>query len=97
MLATLTQAHFEALIGHDLAASAGPLAATLRLTSVRLTGQRAPGSSRDPFALDFSGPTAPFLPQQIYRFECDRLGVLELFLVPVGRTADAVLYEAVFS
>ena len=49
------------------------------------------------FSLIFRGPHQPFLPQQIYRMEHDKMGTLDLFLVPVGRDEDGFHYEAVFN
>jgi hypothetical protein len=37
------------------------------------------------------------LPQATYRFEHETIGAFDLFIVPVGRTAQGVSYEAVFS
>lgn len=62
------------------------------------------GSFRRPFAVLFRGPIEPVLRQGIYRLEHDQLGVLELFIVPVGpdnpsgpeRQPPAMRYEAVF-
>ncbi len=52
---------------------------------------------RTPFSLVFRGPPDPVLPQRIYRFEHHDLGAFEIFVVPVGRDADGVRYEAVFT
>jgi hypothetical protein len=49
------------------------------------------------FALVFAGPQQPFLQQAIYHLIHDKLGELELFLVPVGKDADGFQYEAVFN
>jgi hypothetical protein len=53
---------------------------------------RAPGG-RTPFSLVFQGGPNPPLEQRIYRVEHDKLGELDLFLVPI----DWDRYEAVFS
>src|SRR4051812_30250075 len=53
--------------------------------------------AREPFSLIFVGLSHDVLPQRIYRFEHDTLGELEIFVVPLGRTAQGVIYEAVFS
>ncbi|MDX6508976.1 MAG: hypothetical protein QOG81_728, partial [Gaiellaceae bacterium] len=37
------------------------------------------------------------LPQQIYRFDHDELGTLEIFIVPIGTDEGGVRYEAVFT
>jgi hypothetical protein len=56
------------------------------------------GDARDrPFALLFRVEEGPTLPQKIYPIEHDRLGRLELFLVPVGPDDVGMQYEAVFS
>ena len=53
---------------------------------------REPGG-RVPFSLVFQGGPDPPLPQRIYRVENERLGAIEIFLVPIA--ADR--YEAVFT
>jgi hypothetical protein len=50
-----------------------------------------------PFSVVFKGPPEPLLPQRIYRIEHPALGALELFLVPIGRDAAGISYEAVFA
>ena len=52
---------------------------------------------RKPFALQQLGPPGIVLPQATYRFTHGDLGAFEMFVVPVGRTAAGVTYEAVFS
>ena len=52
---------------------------------------------RQPFALTFLGPPQFVLPQRIYRVEHESLGQFEIFIVPIGRTAQSVSYEVVFS
>jgi hypothetical protein len=49
------------------------------------------------YALLFRGPGTFVLPQQIYKLKHDRLGEFDLFLVPVGRDANGVHYEAVIN
>jgi hypothetical protein len=52
---------------------------------------------RQPFALLFEGPLQPLLPQRIYRVSHPRLDAMDIFLVPVGRTASTTQYEAIFN
>lgn len=67
-------------------------------------GSGPSGAFRQPFTVLFHGPIQPVLPQGIYRLEHDKLGVLELFIVPVGpdepsgpgARPTAMRYEAVF-
>jgi len=52
---------------------------------------------QEPFSILLRGPLEPILPQRIYALEHASLGPLELFLVPVGRDAKGICYEAVFN
>lgn len=49
------------------------------------------------FSLIFRGPLSPFYPQCIYRLSHEKLGEMELFLVPVGPDSSGMRYEAVFN
>lgn len=72
----------------------------LKLVAVNDLTERAgklASLDRSPFSLHFRGPTTPWAQQHIYRLENDKLGPLELFLVPVGPEPQGMLYEAVFS
>ena len=57
-------------------------------------GER-PGLER--FSLYFRGPNDAFLPQQLYALSHDKLGELEIFLVPIAQDASGFRYEAVFN
>ena len=52
---------------------------------------------RPPFSLVFLGKDPRVLPQRLYRLEHEELGTLTIFLVPVGKDAEGVLYQAVFN
>ena len=69
----------------------------LQLTLMSVNERPGPGTRRQPFSLLFLGPADPVLPQRIYRLEHDVLGLLEIFLVPIGRDEDGTTYEAVFA
>ena len=62
------------------------------LTSVT----RPSGEGRSGFSLTFLAP-GEVLPQRIYVFDHDDLGLLELFVVPIGRDERGVTYEAIFN
>lgn len=49
------------------------------------------------FSLLFNGPIEQPLEQRTYRFEHERLGSFDLFIVPVGAENGARQYEAVFN
>jgi hypothetical protein len=87
----LVDAHFRVHAG-------GSSPVLVKLAQVVSGPVRSRGDQRtESFSVLFLGPTDRILPQQIYRFEQDQLGSFELFLVPVGRRADALEYEAVFN
>lgn len=52
---------------------------------------------RRPFALVFRGESDLVLPQRIYRLEHPTAGAFDLFLVPIAKGSDQVLYEAIFT
>jgi hypothetical protein len=92
MLETLTVDDFRPLLG-DLFRIVPEGAESFDVELVEVTEiPREPGG-RAPFSLVFQGGPDPPLEQRIYRVEHDRLGALEIFLVPIA--ADR--YEAVFS
>ncbi len=56
-----------------------------------------PGTGRIPFSLQFHGNHRGHLPQQIWRLEHESLGMLDIFLVPLGPDSQGMRYEAVFN
>jgi len=75
-----------------LTANAQPL--PLRLTDVT---EHNGGPKVEQFSLFFLGPKTPLLQQGIYRLQHEKLGELDLFLVPLGMDNDGVRYECVFN
>jgi len=91
-LETLTAADFAPLRGERFRIASGDASAfEAELVEVSEI-PREPGG-RAPFSLVFQGGPSPPLPQRIHRVEHDRLGTLEIFLVPIA--ADR--YEAIFT
>lgn len=61
-------------------------------------GFGVPDTIRDEaFALLFRGPSEKPLPQRIYPLSHDKLGRLDIFLVPVGIDEKGRYYEAMFN
>ncbi len=54
-------------------------------------------TSQEIFSLSFRGPADRFMPQGIHQLLHERMGELQIFLVPVGRDQDGYEYEAVFN
>jgi hypothetical protein len=69
----------------------------LVLAQVDAFGGPATSEGRQPFSLLFHGPLTPVLPQRIYPLQHAELGVLEIFIVPLGPDDVGMRYEAVFS
>ena len=67
----------------------------LRLAKVEPAGNSGrPGGA---FSLLFAGPKGAWLPQAIYPVRHPALGVIEIFLVPIGPLADGNGYQAIFT
>lgn len=66
----------------------------LRLMEI---SERTRTPQQEIFSLMFHGPAEPFVPQGMRRLRHDKLGELELFLVPVGKEKDGFEYQAVFN
>jgi hypothetical protein len=90
-LEALTAADFAPLLHNRFRIADDEHSFDVELVEVAETG--AGGSVRRQFSIVFQGGPESPLPQRIYRLEHERLGALEIFLVPIA--ADR--YEAVFT
>lgn len=52
---------------------------------------------RVPFSIVFRGPMEPFLEQRIYKLSHEKIGEIEIFLVPLGPDKTGMKYEAIFA
>lgn len=68
--------------------------AELELVSVKDVGS---SERQKQFSLKLLGPSEAPISQGIYRVDHDKLGALDLFLVPIARDTSGVTYEAVFN
>jgi hypothetical protein len=87
-LDTLTASDFEALRGQLFRIGDAFVAELVEVTE----SSRGP-DDRAPFSLVFEGGPSQPLPQAIYPIHHERLGALEIFLVPIAPHR----YEAVFA
>jgi hypothetical protein len=93
----LAQARFEAAVGTSfdmLSADGQSVAMVLHLFEV--SARRSPRDYEQYSAL-FRGPAAPLLPQATYAFRHPTIGELALFIVPISRDDEGVVYEACVS
>jgi hypothetical protein len=56
-----------------------------------------PGMVREPFSLYFVSTSPVVLPQRVYPFAHDAMGRLDIFIVPIAREVQGIVYEAVFN
>ncbi|WP_165446002.1 DUF6916 family protein [Bradyrhizobium uaiense] len=71
-----------------------------RVVALKLAKVEPAGNSGRPggaFSLLFEGPKGAWLPQAIYPVRHPALGVIEIFLVPVGPLANGNGYQAIFT
>lgn len=67
----------------------------LKLAKVEAAGNSGrPGGA---FSLLFTTPKGAWLPQAIYPVRHPALGLMEIFLVPIGPLADGNGYQAIFA
>jgi hypothetical protein len=92
-------ARFSGLLGSGFKLYADRVALP-DLTLVEATPFRRPAcgdSEPESFSLVFTGPANRQLEQAMYRFEHERIGAFELFIVPIGSNGVVVRYEAVIN
>jgi hypothetical protein len=73
---------------------------TLELTLTQAAKQPVrpfPGMMREPFSLFFRSSTPVVLPQRQYAFKHEAMGRLDMFIVPIGRDPQGIVYQAVFN
>jgi hypothetical protein len=54
-------------------------------------------SQQTVFSVLFRGPADRFIPQRMLRLKHDRLGEMDILLVPVGQDKEGFQYQAVFN
>lgn len=89
---------FASRVGEAFDVALGEASTPMTLVEVRpLPVRHYPGMMRAPFALIFRSASAVVLPQKIYRMKNGVMGALDIFIVPIGRDPQGVIYEAVFN
>lgn len=97
MLTEMTIETFKPTVGDSFTVG-GEEGGTVELLLVEAEAKDAgPHAPRPPFSLLFHAPAEPLLAQGTYRFEHSSLGVMEIFIVPLGRDEHGSAYEAFFA
>lgn len=73
-----------------------PEGASLNLELIEVAEQNY-SPQFEQFSVIFRGPLTPLCPQRIYKLEHERLGTMELFLVPLGPEKEGMLYQSCFN
>ena len=92
---TITRDEFAGQV-NSIFSLAGDAGAALVLELCQVSALRVT-RRQEVFSLLFKGPLDRLLPQQIYCLQHEKLGWLDIFLVPVQRDGEAIYYEAVFN
>ncbi|HTI72650.1 MAG TPA: hypothetical protein VMF06_21925 [Candidatus Limnocylindria bacterium] len=97
MLDTVTHESFLPHVGETFVLDFGAgRKAEVKLTRVNPLA-RVVGDRRAPFALLFTGEHEGMAQQRIYEVTHAKLGGMKIFLVPIGRTTEGVVWEAIFN
>lgn len=95
----LKMSDFEKLLGDAFRVEdeSGETVNLVLVETALIGSDRSYSKREEPFAVEFRGPSEPVLPQGIQKLAHERLGAMELFLVPVGPDDEGIRYEAVFN
>lgn len=97
-LSELYESDFQPLINSDFAAVAETETVyTYRLIEVKALDTTSENGRRPPFSLVFRGQLIQAPRQGIVKLEHAQLGIMEIFLVPIGPDQQGMCYEAVFT
>jgi len=97
-LETVDHGTFAPLTGQAfITATREGASVTLELSDAHKLGHKRPDAIREPFSLTFVGPPELRLPQGIYRFTCEALGELELFITQLADGPQRAVFEAIFT
>ncbi|PLY01012.1 MAG: hypothetical protein C0623_06370 [Desulfuromonas sp.] len=100
MLEKVEKAMFEPHLGELFQLGSDDAALLqVKLVEVNSLGSKPQENElREPFSLVFKDEQEESLPQGIYALNHEKLGQLDIFLVPIGPAReDGFLYEAVFA
>lgn len=92
--ALFSLAAFSAQLGSRFTLADSP-ALAFELTAAKPLDAQAPHDSQ--FSLILQGPLQPALEQATYTFTHAQMNELTMFIVPVGRDATGMSYQAVFN
>jgi hypothetical protein len=94
----MTLQNFAAAANQSFGLAMGEAEMPMTLVEVKpLPAQPFMGMMREPFSLLFQSESQVVLPQRQYRLSNAQMGALDVFLVPVARDTQGIVYQAVFN
>lgn len=94
----VTLSYFAGHVGSAFDIDLGESSMALTLAEARpLQDNGFPGMRRSPFSLMFRSGSQVVLPQKLYKLKNQILGQMEIFLVPVARDKEGIVYQAIFN
>ncbi|MGH6760862.1 MAG: DUF6916 family protein [Phyllobacterium sp.] len=94
-----TLERFAGCVGQGFDIDLGTASVALTLSEARPLPQEngLAGAMRSPFCLLFRSGSAVLLPQKMYRMTNATVGAVEIFIVPVARDRQGIVYQAIFN
>ena len=89
---------FACHLNQTFRVSLGP--SSVEMTLVQATKGQArdwEGLRKEPFSLLFKCAKPVVFPQRLYCFEKPNFGKMDIFIVPIARDRDGIVYQAVFN
>ncbi len=98
----LNFATFQALVKTRFCVEVAPtVMVELELIEAEITSERAQNRSSAPrhesFSLIFAGAAEDRLAQKTYRLRHEKIGLFDLFIVPIAAEGETIRYQAVFN
>ncbi|HJX90801.1 MAG TPA: hypothetical protein VJ372_09910 [Pyrinomonadaceae bacterium] len=92
----LTEASFNQNLNTKFSLTFDEKTVELKLVEIKPYGNE-PDSSMERFSIYLDGPAQPRLPQQTYQMDHERMGKVDIFIVPISGDEKVIRYEAVFN
>jgi hypothetical protein len=94
----MTLERFAGCLGQGFDVDLGATSVALTLSEARpLPQQGFAAAMRQPFSLLFRSGSPVVLPQKIYRMTNATVGPVDIFIVPVARDRQGIVYQAIFN
>lgn len=98
MSTNLTHDEFSKHVGSKFQIALGEREVALKLAEVKhYLPRENEESGMERFSVFFEGPGDAILPQKTYQLQHERMGEIDLFLVPISGDEKGFRYEAVFN